>query len=79
MRLSFDPTEHLVVIRDDGTQARVANPFATDGADGLIRADSLLDGRFRLVGGRVEAGPEVSAPRISIDFHAPHGGWLVHR
>jgi len=79
MRLAFDTTEHLVVIRDDGIQARVPNPFATDGADGLIRADSLLDGRFRLVGGRVEAGPEGTAPRISIDFHAPHGGWVVQR
>lgn len=79
MRLAFDATEHLVVIRDDGTQVRVTNPFAANEPDPLIRADSLLDGRFRLVGGRVEAGPEVGTPRISIDFHALHGGWVVHR
>jgi hypothetical protein len=75
MRLAFDATGHLVIVHDDGFQARVTNPFVAEGPDRLIRVDSLLDGCFRLAGGRVES----AGPRISIDFHAPQSGWVVHR
>jgi hypothetical protein len=78
MRLSFDDAGHLVIDHGSGRLARVANPFVTSEADRLIHADSLLGGMYRLAGGRIQAEAD-AAPRISIDFHAPNQGWLVHR